>query len=285
MVINGEDNPVVSGAATPLNMGEGEPGFRRLGPILGVDRLREEFLFGIPLTSVLTHQTLTDTALAGMIRRAIGDFETSCHIPITPVTIQDRFDFERADDLGFGTRQLTRYPVVKILNLKALWPGRNDILAGIDPNGSQEVDYPTSWVTLQGDQGLIRIIPNSGSIVNADASFLSSSAYRTIVLGGLKSWPNMWRITYIAGFENDKVPDIVNDLLGTIAAIKVLSMVGPTIFPFASQSIGLDGMSQSTATAGPAWLAQRIQELMAERDRIVAQIKAYYGTDVMFSAW
>lgn len=275
------DNPVTQNAATPLHEGLGEPGFDRYGPILSIERFKAEYLFGIPLKSSLTGEEITDETIKQFIRKGIGEVETSVRIPVNPVKIEDRFDFERADDLAFGTRQTTRWPVIKVENLKALWPGRNDNLSGVITNGSQEIDYPTSWVVINGDMGLFRVVPNSGTLVNADVNFLASSAYRSVVLGGLKQWPNMWRIIYIAGIDFDKVPDVINDLIGTFAAIKLLSQLGPVIFPLAAQSISLDGMSQATTTAGPAWLANRVQELMVERDRLVKQLKSIYGTDMM----
>jgi hypothetical protein len=284
-VPNGSDNPVISGAATPLDMGVGDPGFTRTEPLITIERIKDEYLFGIPLVASLTGQELPERVIRQAILKAVGDVETSIHIPVQPVRVTDRFDFERADDIQFGLRQLTKFPVLKIENLKALWPGRNDIMAGIDNNQTQEVDYPTSWVTLQGDRGIFRVVPNTGSIVNADASFIASSAYRSIILGGLKSWPNMWRVTYIAGFESEQVPVIVNDLIGVMAAIRLLAMLGPAIFPVNAQAVGIDGMSQSTSTAGPQWLANRVGELNIEKDRLTTSLKAYYGTDVYFSAW
>lgn len=287
MALNGNDNPVTRFYGDSLGGTEtqGEPGFTRVGPVLDVEKFKSDYLFGIPLTSSLTNETVSDESLKRFIKKGIGDLEVSLRISVNPIRITDPFDFERADDLRFGTKQLTRWPVLKVERLFALWPGRNDILASVDPNQSQEVDYPTSWVTMTGDTGLIRIIPNSGSIVNADATFLASSSYRSVVLGGLKSWPNMWRVTYVAGFDMDKVPDIINDTIGVMAAIRFLSMMGPAIFPYASQSIGLDGMSQSVATAGPQWLAARIQDLEQERDRLVQLLKTHYNTDITFAAF
>jgi hypothetical protein len=284
-VANGHDNPVVAGGATDLNMGKGEPGFVRTEPLIDAQRLKDEFLFGVPLQSSLTEEKLPMRVLDSAIRKAVGDVETSVHIAVSPIRLEDRFDFERADDLSFGTRQLTRWPVLQVEHLRALWPGRNDVLSQFGQENSGEVDYPTSWVSLQGDSGLIRVVPNTGSIVAADASFLSSSAYRSIVLGGLKSWPNMWRITYVSGFRHDHVPVIVNDLIGTLAALKILGMMGPAVFPVNGQAIGIDGMSQSTSTAGPQWLAGRCAELTADRDRLVLQMKSYYGTDLVWSVF
>jgi hypothetical protein len=290
----GNDNPVTQGRGDSFGLIEstGEPGFDRVGPLIDVERFKQEYLFGVPLESPLTGDVITDDTLKNFIRKGIGEFETSVRVPVNPIRIVDRFDFERADDLRFGTRRMTRWPVIKVEALKALWPGRNEALAALDKDGnpvgddeSQEIEYPTSWVTLLGDTGLIRIVPNSGSLVNADINFLASSAFRTVVLGGLKNWPNMWRVIYQAGFERDKVPEIVNDLVGVFSALKFLSMMGPAIFPVASQSIGIDGLAQSTATGGPQWLAQRVQELQAERDRLIDQLKGHYATDINLMPW
>lgn len=282
-ITGGNDNPVIQGAATPMFLGTMEPGFKeeRVGPILTVERFRNEYLWGIPKKAILTGEELTDDILKQFILKGIGDLEMAVRIAVNPVKIEDRFDFERADDLMFSTRRMTRWPILSVEKLRALWPGRNETL----PGQSQEIDYPTSWVTLQGDMGLVRIIPNSGTVVNADVSFLASSAYRTAVLGGLKTWPNMWRITYIAGLNFDQIPSTVNDCIGVMAALKLLSMLGPVLFPFNSQSVGIDGMSQSMATPGPMWLQQRMAELAQERDRLVQLLKNYYGTDLYFSVW
>lgn len=286
MAENSNDNPVTKGHGDSLgNLDSmGEPGVSRSGPVLDVDRFKAEYLFGIPLTSSLTGETIADASLKNFIKKGIAEVETAVRITISPVRMKDRFDFERADDLQFGTRQLTRWPVIKVEHLKALWPGRSEALAGADPNQSEEADYPTSWVVLTGDTGLVRIVPNSSGIVGADAIFLTSG-YRSAMIGGMKSWPNMWRIHYIAGFEPDKVPDLVNDAIGTCAALRFLSMMGPVIFPYASQSIGLDGMSQAVATAGPQWLQMRMQELEQERDRLVNLLKTHFNTDITFAAF
>jgi hypothetical protein len=279
----GNDNPVTQGAGTVFNQGPGEPGFDRYGPLIDSERLKKEYLFGIPLKAALTGEEVDDETLKQFIRKGVGDFEAAVRVPLNPVRITDRFDFERADDIAFGTRRLTRWPVLKVENLKALWPGRNESLAPDGP--TQEIDYPTSWVSLQGDQGLIRIIPNSGTLVNADANFLSSSAYRAVVLGGLKAWPNLWRVTYLAGMDYDMIPDLVNDCVGHMAAIKFLSMMAPALFPVVSQNVSIDGMGQSVSTAGPTWLQLRLQELQTERDRLVDLLKTHYGSDIFFAAW
>lgn len=288
---NQYNNPV-QGNTGVMNLGQVEPGFQRTEPLLTAKDLRARYLFGIPLTSSLTGESITDETLAYYIGIGVTDFETSVRVPVSPVRIKDQFDFARPDDMAFSTKQLTRWPVLKVEKLAALYPGREDGSTHTNENPDadpfndemgQEVQYPTSWVSLNSDSGLTRIIPTTGSLVNSDINFLASLSTRSILLGGIARWPNLWRITYTAGFENDKIPSVVNHLIGTLATLQILSILGPIIFPAQSYGISMDGLSQSTGTAGTAYLAQRIAELTAERDRLTAQLKSYYATDLAFS--
>ena len=271
-----KDKPVIP---YPLqeNQGDSEPGFTRHGPIISVDDLKDEYLFGVPMRAPLTGQEISDETLKKFIRKGIAEAEQSIRIPISPVKVVDeKFDYERADDIHFSTRKLMRFPVIQVDALKALWPGRND---------GQEINFPTQWVELTPETGMIRVIPKTGSTVESGANFIFSSGYSGVAFMGMKSWPGMWRISYTAGFPHDQVPDAVNDLIGTIAALKLLSQLGPAIFPMNSYSSGIDSMSQSSGNAGPQWLAGRIKELTDERDRMVTQLKQYYGTDITMSVW
>jgi hypothetical protein len=268
------DSPVVIDTLR-IDMGEGEPGFTRSGPLLDVQRFRDEYLFGVPMKSPLTGQEISEATLKQFIRKGIADFETSVRIPVSPVRLEDRVDYERADDIQFGTKRLRKWPLLKVEKFQALYPGRAE---------GQEVNFPTQWVEAD-EIGMLRIIPRSGTDVQLNINFVSTSGYQGISVGPFKNWPNMWHITYIAGFANDKVPDAVNDLIGILAAIKFLSQMGPAVFPMNSYSIGIDGLSQGTGNAGPQWLAGRIADLQAQAEKLTAQLRAHFGTDVILNAW
>ena len=271
-----KDKPVIP---QPLdeNQGQGEPGFTRHGPLLNVDQLREEYLFGVPMKAPLTGQEITEETLKRFIRKAVAEVEQAVRIPVSPVkVIDEKHDYERADDVHFSTRKLMRWPVIQVDAVKALWPGRVD---------GGEVNFPTQWVELTAEQGLIRMVPKSGTNVEQDSNFIFSAGYAGISTMNVKNWPNLWRISYTAGFPHDKVPDSVNDLIGTIAALKLLSQMGPAIFPLSSYSTGIDSMSQSSSNAGPQWLKGRIDELTQERERMILQLKQYYGTDITMMVW
>lgn len=269
------DRPVIINPATK-DQGIGEPGQTRVGPMLDVERFRAEYLFGIPLTSPLTGETVSDETLKQFIRKGIAEFETVVRIAVSPTRLVEKFDYERADDIQFGTKRLRRWPLLSVTKLQAQWPGRIE---------GQEVPYPTNWVEPDGDTGLIRIVPRSGTDVASDVNFVRSIGYQGITIGNIKNWPAMWSLEYTAGFDFDQVPDAVNDLIGTLAAIKFLSQMGPAIFPVNSYSVGIDGMSQGTSNAGPQWLAGRIQDLQQQAEKMTQQLRAHYGTDIFLQAW
>jgi len=277
---NDPNNPVdtiVISDASDLNQGEGDPGFSRVGPLLDHNQLKQEYLFGIPLKAALTGEEITAETLKRFIEKAVSEFETSVRIPVRPVRVIQKFDYERADDQQFGTRQLKRWPVYKVEKLSALWPGRVE---------GQEANYPTDWVEIEGDCGLFRIVPRSGTDVQTNVNFISSAGYIGLpIAGNFKTWPGMWRVQYIAGFPYDKIPHAVNHLIGVMAAIYFIDQMGAAIFPFGSQSVGIDGLSQGTSTGGPQWLASRLASLKEERERLVTSLKAHYGTDVILAAF
>ena len=261
-----------------LNMGELEPGFARSGPLISAEELVEDYLFGIPLQSALTGDVMKVTSITRQIYKAVGDAESSLRIPISPVRVVDKFDYIRSDDtFGFGVKKLTRWPLLQVEALRACFPGYNT------NDTSTYTDFPTSWLVPNGDTGLVRIVPISGSVVTSNVNFVSNVGAWVTYFSNLPSWPNMWNIQYTAGFDHDRIPEVVNDFIATLAALRILSMMGPLIFPANSWAVGQNGMSQSTATQGPAFLSQRVAELTADRDRLLMQLKAHYSSGILFS--
>jgi hypothetical protein len=92
----------------------------------------------------------------------------------------------------------------------------------------------------------------------------------------LNHWPGAVRVTYNSGFEVDKIPAMIVGLIENLAAFKLLSVMGPILFPHNSVSIGIDGTSQSVGTMGPAFLQNRLADL----EKIIGQnkeaMKGYY---------
>ena len=94
---------------------------------------------------------------------------------------------------------------------------------------------------------------------------------------GQKPWvPAFWGIEYTTGFQNGQVPVIVNDLIGTIAAQRVLSMLAATYARSNSTSLSIDGMSQSISTPGPQVFKVRLDELAEQRKLLTNKVKKLF---------
>lgn len=96
--------------------------------------------------------------------------------------------------------------------------------------------------------------------------------------------PAFFSIKYTAGFPEDKMPGIINDLIATEAAIDLLSRLGPLVRT-TSSSLGLDGMSQSIGSPGPNIYALRISDLKEKRDELIKNIRMMYYNSIMMSTF
>lgn len=87
--------------------GEGAAGFTRVESWITPEKLKQQYLFGIPLTSILTKQTLDDLTIKDIIRRAAAIVELKCKVDITPTQRIHRIEFDRVKYLqGWNQLQL-----------------------------------------------------------------------------------------------------------------------------------------------------------------------------------
>ena len=61
-----------------------------------------------------------------------------------------------------------------------------------------------------------------------------------------------------------------------MAAFKMLSIMGPILFPHNGVSISIDGTSQSTSTLGPAFLQNRLKDLNDMIEKQTDAARGYY---------
>jgi len=248
-----------------------EPGFERFESFLMVDRLKSDYLFGIPLKSALTQETIQDETLTRFIVRATSLVEHELKINITPVKYEDRYDYNLWDYQKYNYIQLNHWPVLQIESVKGKYPNAIDF-----------IQYPKEWISLYGEFGMFQLTPTNGNITQF---FLTNDAtYIPLLLGSRAQWPQLWQVTYVAGFENDKIPACINDLIGTAAALDALNTLAPVLFPYTGYGIGLDGVSQSIATMGPQWLAARIAELKEKYAHLLDAARSYYNKRILVSA-
>jgi hypothetical protein len=139
------------------------------------------------------------------------------------------------------------------------------------------VDFPLEFVYVQPLEGTVQLVPAFGTSLSGFLlSAFSGTQFHALRAIGMTNFPGGVRITYDAGFEPHKIPVAIANTIGLIAAVNIVSLIAPMIFPYNSVSVGIDGVSQSSSTLGPRFFNDRIMQLIAERDREVDAIKGYY---------
>jgi hypothetical protein len=252
-----------------------ETAYGRMEPIVGPNELRNRYLFGIPLVSQLKdpttgkNQVITDDILKDIIDSALQTVELECNIDIFPVIRKEKQAYDRNTYESFGYMMLEKRPVNSLISI------------GITPaNGVDVYTIPLEWVeTALAVRGQINVIPMTASFIQGGyvPAGQSGASYFLAVIGN-RSWvPAYWQVTYSSGFPDGLVPRPINDLIGTIAAMDVLSMLAVTYARTNSHSLGIDSLSQSISTPGPQLFKVRLEELTAKRTLLTNKVKALMG--------
>lgn len=248
-----------------------EPSFERYETLMDAERLKSDYLFGIPLKSALTNETITDETLQRFVVRATSLIEHDLKINITPVVYEERHDYRLVDYTHYSYTQLNHWPVQQVISWKAKYPNATDFL-----------QYPTEWISVYGEFGMCQLTPTNGSLTQF--MITNDASYIPLLLGSRASWPQLWQITYLAGYANDRIPACINDLIGTAAALDALQVLAPVIFPYSGYGLGIDGVSQSISTGGPQWLQGRLQALAEKYQHLLDVAKSYYNKRILISA-
>jgi hypothetical protein len=248
----------------------------RVEPVMTPELFRKRFMLGLP--KVLSNgDEITDDILKDKIVRATNRAEIELGVHIDPVEMTDRLPFDRNLFRSFVHLRTTKRPIQSVKQV-AIFSSNQEAL----------FELPTDWVDMgQAINGQLNVIPflaaysrGAGTVTTATNSGIAFLA----TLEAQKWLASYWNITYTTGLCNKagEIPVIVNDLIGTLAAIEILSLLGPTD-PYTSASLGQDGISQSHSSAGIQRFQNRLGELVAERDRLISKLKGLWKTKIFVS--
>lgn len=245
-------------------------GLDRYAPMPTAQDIRDHKLFGIPLRSAFTNQEITDDTIDYYIKAATSELEHILDLYIVPTEFLEKHDYVRHDFTWSYNYMKVDHPNVLYVEKVELSFSNNETQPGF-------IDFPLEFVHVMPQEGVIQLVPAFGT---ATSGFLISAfdgaQFHALRATGMNNFPGGLRIKYVAGFDNDKIPTAIIEAIEAIAAVKILSILGPILFPQTSTSIGIDGTSQSVGTFGPKHFNDRILQLMAERDRTVDALKGYY---------
>lgn len=215
-------------------------------PIVTVAQLKATYLFGIHIIDRVTGKEFSEEAYEQYIVNAISMLEHFLDISITPVkNFVEYRDYHINDYAEWGFFQLNNYPAKCIRRMDLVYFRDEDG----EPVAIQQI--PNNWLRLQAHDGIVRLIPNARFPANLQIS--QSGAFFPEILRS-QMVPHAWRITYDYGFDPGCVPVLLNQAIGTIAAIQALIVGGHLILGagIAGTSISLDGLSQSIQTTQSA---------------------------------
>lgn len=252
----------------------------RLEPLIDPDLLKSRFLKGIPLTLRIKDPTtrepykITDDELKDYIEVAVDEAEQETNLILMPTQFVEKLPFQKQDFEAFGYFQLPHRPVMSIEALNVTLADTSDVFV-----------FPTEWVeTANLIHGQLNILP---------LAFQGIEGGNGVIGGGINAgggtavffnslWNRPWvaalfGVTYTCGFKDGLMPKSVNQLIGIIAAMQVLSQIAAAYAGQTSTSLGIDGMSQSVSTPGPNRYQVRMQELKDQRALLVRKIKKSYG--------
>lgn len=231
--------------------------------------LIETYFLGVPLRDQ-TGGTMSMQTVALYIKAAQEEVEKYLSIKLNKQVIQEQKSFYYNDFMAWGGIRTT-YPVMKPHRLEGF------------VNTTKQIEYPAQWLmskkTSDGQlfHRLMYILPTQGNATGN--SIAVSGIFPQVGFFGNSNIPYYWTCTYCTGFE--QVPmDLVN-FIGKYAAINIFHIMGDLILGagIASQSIGLDGLSQSissTASATNAGYGARITGYLKDLEESLPRLVAYY---------
>lgn len=247
-----------------------ESGVERYSTIPTAADIRAHKLFGIPLVSALTGQQLDDATIEYYIKTAISDIEHMLDLYITPVKFRETHDYEREKFTWSYNYMKLDHPNILNISKVELSFSNNSATPGF-------VSFPLEHVYVRPQEGVFQLVPAFGTSLSGFLlSAFGGAQFHALRAIGLSMFPGGVRVEYTAGFAQDRVPASICELIEVTAALKVLSSLGPVLFPNTSVSISVDGVSQSTGNFGPKFLNDRIDQLKEERERQTDIVKGYY---------
>ena len=206
--------------------------------MITVKQLKERYLFGIDLTDKQGRE-LPDPVIQHQINAAVSYLEHALDLIISPVLIEgEQYDYRAVDYANFNFIQLKKRPGIEVVEIKAQFPNRSDL-----------VTYPKQWYVLEKEASQVQLSPVEGSFNGLIVT--QGGSYVPLIYGTRDYWPHLFSITYRAGFCDDQIPVIINEMIGLQAAVKIFEILGDLLYGpgLSSESVNLDGGSVSKGLA------------------------------------
>jgi len=236
--------------------------------VMTVADIKTRFLYGIPLVSPLTGEKMPDEAIRYMIDSATDWLERELGISIRQrYWNQERHDYVSSDYMNFCPIRLNHVPILKITEFLVIYPNTN-----------QTTVFPLEWVQTdaEGINGLIQLVPGVGS---ANSMIIGQgNNMLPLIFRSVDFLPDLFKVSYMSGFQNNKVPNNITQIIGKKVQVDVLAQISAMLLGYGvvNQSIAIDGMSQNVGKIAFTYEKQ-IQMLEKQIAREISTARAYYN--------
>jgi len=242
---------------------------KRCESILTPQLLVSRYLKGIPL-AFPNGDSFSAEDIKDQIVLATNEAEILCKITINREQFTDKVPFDIALYKSFIYLKTEQNPILAVQDVSI-----------VSSDGFKVFKIPSPWLESSNfSKGIVNVVPILGAYSVATGGGVG--AYGGIpylnVFSQLTFVPGFWQIVYQTGTSKieGQYPVIVNDLIGVIASINMLSVI-TTMFLNISQSLSRDGISQSSSGLGPRMYLPYIEELEKKRDGLVGKIKTAFS--------
>jgi hypothetical protein len=267
----------------------------RYEPLIDAKTLKERYFFGVPMTSPITGEKITNKMLSDVIKRGMNMFELESQLDVLPTVRRHRLSFDPNLYYQNIFLEVPNKPIKKVIRLAICSSNYTDILDDEGnpeankqfPSGGRIYEIPKEWIEMgNAARGYINVNPISPAFTAIGTATAVPAAGATILqFIGQQGWvPAYWTVEVLHGMMGDQgdVPVIINEAIGAKAAMLLIDNLLP-LFRNVSQSMGADGLSQSISD-------NMLQLLQTKRDlaekeyiKIIQRLKSLYGNKLFSS--
>ena len=246
---------------------------------ISATELVSRYFFGISLTDQRGNP-ISQESIDFHIESAVEQLEGYLNLKLSKQIIEESLHYY-VDDFSEWSYLPVSYPVLKPHELVGL-------IANI-----VQLSYPADWLSAKstndptGAHRSIFLVPGRGGV---SVTGTGQATYAGIMpLSGWmagKTIPNYWKVKYCTSF--DKLPADLADAVGKYAAIGIFHQMGDIILGagIASESISIDGLSQSistTSSATNAGYGARVTGYLADLKLAMPRLKLKYDGMILRS--
>lgn len=220
--------------------------------VISVDAFKENYLFGLPLYDG-NGREYPDSFFQFYIDSAVAQVERKLDIKLTPTVIVDeKHAFYRQDYNKFIYVQLFVKPLASVQEVRMVLPTETRIIT-----------FSNQWVRPDFDSATLEVVPGTGSITAVALGL--SSLWAPIINGMMDYVPDIIRVDYTAGYPQGQVPNDIEELVGKIAALGPLAIIGDLLLGpgITGTTVTLDALMtnvRSTKESGQSAFSGRLRQ-------------------------